>query len=117
MESRGRVARVGDMVTPRTAQDLWEFAHKYLGLRVPRVGVCQGHQAPFDYLLRSYFDPARDVIVGAPRGGGKTRLGAVATLLDLFFKPPCAIRILGGSLEQSIRMWEHLWPDILRYAE
>lgn len=66
------------------------------------------------YLLKSYFEPAEDLVVWAPRGGGKTRLGAVATLLDLLHKPRCSIRILGGSLDQSYKMWEHLLPDVKR---
>lgn len=51
---------------------------------------------------------ARDCIVWANRGGGKTFLGAVATVLDLVFKPEIEVRILGGSLEQSKRMHGHL---------
>jgi hypothetical protein len=46
--------------------------------------------------------------VWANRGGGKTFLGAVATMLDLVFKPGIEIRILGGSMEQSRRMHAHL---------
>ncbi|MFO0856245.1 MAG: hypothetical protein U0640_02670 [Phycisphaerales bacterium] len=49
-----------------------------------------------------------DCVVWANRGGGKTFLGAVATLLDLLFKPGIEIRILGGSMEQSRRMHAHL---------
>jgi len=49
-----------------------------------------------------------DVVVWANRGGGKTFYGAVATLLDLVFKPGVSVRILGGSMEQSRRMYEHL---------
>ncbi len=52
--------------------------------------------------------PPRDCIVWANRGGGKTLLGAVATFLDMLYKPGIAIRILGGSLEQSRRMHHHL---------
>lgn len=53
-------------------------------------------------------DPALDCVVWANRGGGKTFLGAVATMLDLVFKPGVEVRILGGSLEQSKRMLAHL---------
>lgn len=49
-----------------------------------------------------------DCVVWANRGGGKTFLGAVATLLDLVFKPGIEVRILGGSMEQSRRMHTHL---------
>lgn len=91
---------------------LWNWIDRTLGLQIPRTPVCPDHQAPFDYLCHSYFEPASDVIVWAPRGGGKTRLGALATLLDLYHKSPASIRILGGSLDQSLRMWEHLLPDV-----
>ena len=49
-----------------------------------------------------------DSLVWANRAGGKTELAAVATLLDAVFKPNCQIRILGGSGEQSGRMYEYL---------
>lgn len=52
--------------------------------------------------------PTRDCVVWANRGGGKTFLGAVATLMDMLYKPGIEIRILGGSLEQSRRMHAHL---------
>eukprot|EP00752_Nemacystus_decipiens_P014099 g12535.t1 len=62
----------------------------------------------FDYLADSYFDRPGDAVVWANRGGGKTMLGAAATLLDLLFKPGIQVRILGGSLQQSEKMYEHL---------
>lgn len=89
---------------------LW--IQKHLQLNIPRKPFCATHQAPFDYLVHAYFEPSTDVIVWGPRGGGKTRLAAIATLLDLLHKPGIAVRILGGSLEQSLRMWEHLLPDL-----
>ena len=53
-------------------------------------------------------DVGGDVVVWANRGGGKTFMGAVATLLDLIFKPGIQVRILGGSLDQSSRMYRYL---------
>ena len=98
------------------ANYLHDWVKLYCSIDVPRSRVCPGHAAPFDYLCSSYFEPARDLIVWAPRGGAKTRLGAVATLLDLCHKPGISVRILGGSLEQSLRMWEHLLPDLVASA-
>jgi hypothetical protein len=86
----------------------------FCGLDVPRTATCKGHDAPFDYLRRAYFEPAKDLVVWAPRGGGKTRLAAVATLLDLLHKPGTAVRVLGGSLEQSMKLWDYLLPDLMR---
>ena len=99
------------------AEQLKAWIDCYTGLNIPTQPVCPHHRAPFDYIHHTYFEPAKDLIVWAPRGGGKTRLAALATLLDLLHKPGCAVRILGGSLEQSLRMWEHLFPDLTRIAE
>lgn len=99
-----------------TPDDLHRWVRLFCGLNVPRTPVCDGHAAPFDYLCRSYFEPAADQVVWAPRGGGKTRLAAVATLLDLLHKPGAAVRILGGSLEQSLKTWDYLTPDLARLA-
>lgn len=88
--------------------DLHAWICQHTGLFVPRQPVCAHHQSPFEYLCSAYFEPSRDQIVWAPRGGGKTSLAAVATLLDLLHKPGIAVRILGGSLDQSLRMWEYL---------
>ena len=96
----------------RTPDELHRWVHLFTGLDIPRVPVCPHHNAPFDYLCAAYFEPAHDLIVHAPRGGGKTRLAAIATLLDLLHKPGVSVRILGGSFEQSLRTWEHLIPDI-----
>lgn len=54
----------------------------------------------------------QDIIVWANRGGGKTQLGALASLLECVFLPACHVRILGGSEEQSQRMYEYLTEAI-----
>ncbi len=58
-----------------------------------------------------------DAVVWANRAGGKTELAAVATLLDGLFKPNCQIRILGGSGEQSSRMYAYLTAFLQRGFE
>ncbi len=95
-----------------TRDELHAWVKEYLDINIPRTSCCPGHCAPFEYLASAYFEPSKDLVVWAPRGGGKTRLGAIATLLDLVHKPKCSIRILGGSLEQSLKMWEHLRDDL-----
>ena len=101
-----RMRHVG-LLRPTTAGALHRFVERGLGLHVARTAVAAGSSAPFEYLLNSYFERG-DCVVWANRGGGKTMLGAVATLLDLLFKPGVQVRILGGSLEQSGKMYEHL---------
>ncbi len=105
---------------PQTPDALHAWLAKEIGIRVPRSPLIDGHAAPFDYLSFAFFgaslsdtqqnqtDRTNDCVVWANRGGGKTFLGAVATMLDLVFKPGIEVRILGGSMEQSRRMHAHL---------
>ncbi len=102
------------LIECKTDDELHDWLVTHLHINVPRVPVCPGHDAPFEYVRAAYFEPAKDVVVWAPRGGGKTRLAAAVTLLDLLHKPGVSVRILGGSLDQSLRMWEHLVPDLER---
>ncbi|HRP63101.1 MAG TPA: hypothetical protein PK400_07410 [Phycisphaerales bacterium] len=98
------------LIEPRTPGQLWSYVRTVLRFAVPRAPIVAGHHAPFDYLAHSFFEgsASRDCIVWANRGGGKTQLAAVATLLDLLFKPGIQIRILGGSFEQSSKMHVYL---------
>jgi len=108
---------------PRTKRDLKNYVKVFLGVDIPDRRICPQHNSPMDYLWHSFSadfadlrmtqDARRtttnaDCIVWANRAGGKTELAAVATLLDCVFKPNCQVRILGGSGEQSSRMYEYL---------
>ena len=108
---------------PRTKRDLKNYVKVFLGIDIPDRRICSEHNSPMDYLWHSFaadFKQAptvregamkqsnADCIVWANRAGGKTELAAVATLLDCIFKPNCQVRILGGSGEQSSRMYEYL---------
>ncbi|CAN5759230.1 hypothetical protein BH11PLA1_BH11PLA1_21510 [soil metagenome] len=106
---------------PANPGELHDLLATRLGIVAPRTALLATSAAPFDYLVHTFFEGRRfegdtptderapeDIAVWASRGGGKTFLGAVATMLDLVFKPGIEVRILGGSLEQSQRMLEHL---------
>jgi hypothetical protein len=115
---------------PQDPAQLHTLLSETFGLSIPRAPLVPGHTAPFDYLCHAFFegrgrwqpgDPLSqspspselatapiDCIVWANRGGGKTFLGAVATMLDLLYKPGIQVRILAGSLEQAARMHDHL---------
>lgn len=104
---------------PATPEELHAFLRVHAGLRIARTPLCPGSAAPFDYLVHAFFEgrvwhqgrwragPA-DCVLWANRGGGKTFLGAVATALDLAFKPGVQVRILAGSAEQGSHMFGHL---------
>jgi hypothetical protein len=94
---------------PLTREELRQWCKEWLEVALPKVAVCPHHNTPLDYLEYVFFERGdRDPLIWACRGGGKTLLGAVATLLDMLFKPGIEIRILGGSQAQSERMYEHL---------
>ncbi|MCK4998839.1 MAG: hypothetical protein KAS23_04860, partial [Anaerohalosphaera sp.] len=101
---------------PTTRDDLKNYVKVFCGIDIPDKAVCDDHVSPMDYLWHCFstdFDQAGarsngDAVIWANRGGGKTVVAAVATLLDSIFKPNCQTRILGGSLEQSTRMYDCL---------
>ncbi len=106
-----RQRRVLATVEPRSADQLDGWLRTVLDLEVPRRALIEGHASPFAYLSHAFFQTEsnpRDVVVWAARGAGKTFYAAVATALDMIFRPGVEIRLLGGSLEQSRRMHEHL---------
>ncbi|MBN1360210.1 MAG: hypothetical protein JW993_06445 [Sedimentisphaerales bacterium] len=124
------------LTRPRTRADLRNYLKVFLGVDVPGKKICPDHSSPLDYLWHSYsvdFGLAiadcglkskgeaairnADCIIWANRAGGKTELAAVATLLDGLFKPHCQIRILGGSGEQSSRMYAYLTAFLQRGFE
>jgi hypothetical protein len=100
---------------PKTKQDLKNYVKVFLGIDVPDKRICPQHHRPMDYLWHTFSvefasgsKANADAIVWTNRAGGKTELAAVATLLDCVFKPNCRVRILGGSGEQSGRMYKYL---------
>lgn len=98
-------------VRPETPAQLRRWLGLVLEIEAARSPRLEGHRAPMDYLAHAFFGTPgapRDCVVWACRGGGKTFYAAVATALDLIFRPGVEVRVLGGSLEQSRRMHHHL---------
>jgi hypothetical protein len=100
---------------PKNKRDLKNYVKVFLGIDVPDKKICDDHNAPLDYLWHSFSAdfaaetrPNADAVVWANRAGGKTKLAAVATLLDCIFKPNCQVRILAGSGEQAGRMYDYV---------
>lgn len=99
---------------PRTKTDLLNYVKAYLGIDLPDVSLCPDHATPADYLWHCYnadfLSPApanADCVIWAGRGGGKTVIAAIATLLDCIFKPACQVRILAGSETQAGRLYDY----------
>jgi len=109
---------------PLSKAELRDYVKVFLGLSIPDQTICAGHSSPMDYLwycFSSDFSDQHlancDAVVWANRGGGKTELAAVATLLDCVFKPGCEVRILGGSSLQASRMYEYMQVFLRRGFE
>ncbi len=120
LASEGDLVRLANERLERpcqTPEELHAWLQFFLGIDVPTQACCPEHDAPFEYMKAAYFEPAEDLVVWAPRQGGKTRLAAALTLLDLLHKKGTQVRILGGSLDQSLLMWEHLREDVERAAK
>lgn len=92
---------------PRDRREVALAAWKLSGVR-----FSEAPHGPLDYLAHALDDAGdvgeRDSIVWACRSGGKTYLGAVATMLDLVFNPGIQVRIIAGSLHQAGHMHAHL---------
>ena len=58
---------------PTNEDELHAWVKKHCAIDVPRKAVCCEHDAPFEYLWAAFNEPAKDLIVWAPRGGGKTK--------------------------------------------
>ncbi len=102
---------------PQNKTQLRNYIKTFLKISLPDTSICQDHTAPLDYLWYSFSEPAADgdCIVWANRGGGKTQIAAIATVLDCIFKPKCKVRILGGSYEQSSRMYDYI-TEVIRQS-
>ncbi|MHC4982606.1 MAG: hypothetical protein ACYTF6_05495 [Planctomycetota bacterium] len=101
---------------PTTARQLARVVRELFDISVPDRAVCPGHDAPFEYLLGSFFRQ-EDLLVWACRGGGKTYLAAAATLLDAIFHGPLKILVLGGSFDQSDRLADYIRDILLGHTE
>ncbi|MCA9310500.1 MAG: hypothetical protein KDA21_04790 [Phycisphaerales bacterium] len=104
---------------PRTPGELAAWLTCHLGIEVPGTAVIEGNATPLHYLAHAFFEAGagpRDCVLWANRGGGKTFYGALATLLDLCFKPGISIKIVAGSLDQAGRMHDHLTGFLLAPA-
>ncbi|MHC4756617.1 MAG: hypothetical protein ACYTBP_15900, partial [Planctomycetota bacterium] len=124
IEKAGRIYHALRENRPKTKTQLKNYIKIFLGINIPGNKICPDHHAPIDYLWHSFNSDFADkkmtnadTIVWANRGGGKTEIAAVATLLDCVFKPNCQVRILSGSGEQAGRMYEYLTSFLPRGFE
>ncbi len=98
---------------PETPEALADLVRREFGAAVPARPICPGHNAPMDYLTASFFGQ-EDALVWACRGGGKTYLAAIATVLNAVFDAPLTVLVLGGSFDQSNRLGVYIRDIVQR---
>lgn len=99
---------------PTTRKSLQNYVEAFLDIKIPGKVFTEGHNSPLDYLWYSFNGDFlktnrsnSDCVVWANRGGGKTELAGIITLLDCIFKPNIQVRILSGSGYQAGRMYAY----------
>jgi hypothetical protein len=68
---------------PQDDDELHDWLKFELGIDIPRVAVCEDHNAPFDLLADLYFERIEAALGVANRGGAKTFHGRCAPLAQL----------------------------------
>lgn len=103
------VLLTGHLRKPTTKQTLRDWIYVYLfPIRLPLVSVCPQHQTPMDYIWDSFQGNVDDVVIWSNRGGGKTLSGAIMTFMDTRWNDGLEVRILGGSRDQSDKMYSYV---------
>jgi hypothetical protein len=93
---------------PQNDEELHEWLKFELGIDIPKVKVCEAHDAPFTFLADLYFERVEAALGVANRGGAKTFLVAVLHWLNSRFKPGCESCTFGAIEAQSFRAYAHL---------
>lgn len=93
---------------PQNDDQLHAWIKNTVGIDIPRVSVCDGHDAPFKFFSDCYFNRCDSSILMANRGGAKTFLVALLHLVNSKFKPRCESATVGAIEAQARRAYAHL---------
>lgn len=92
---------------PENDDELWYWIKDNLGLEIPRIAVCPGHNAPFEPIADLFFERIPAAIVVANRGGGKTMSAALWQFLNMRFIPEVECLSMGAVEIQAKRAYSH----------
>jgi len=97
-------------------QALRAYVRDRFGLVIPARRLCDHHDSPWDYVSAA-LGAEGDLTVWANRGGGKSMLAALATVLEALVREGTETVILGGSQEQSDRVAQHVREMLARMPQ
>lgn len=87
--------------------ELHQWIVENLGVDIPRVACCPGHDAPFDLVADLFFNRVSSAILVANRGGGKTATASLWHFLNMRFVPQVECISVGAQDIQSKRAYAH----------
>lgn len=93
---------------PQTDDELHQWIVDAFNINIPRVGVCEGHVAPFTFLADIYFGRSTSALAMACRGGAKTFMVALLHRINAEFKVKVESLTAGATEAQSKRCFAHL---------
>lgn len=93
---------------PRNPDELHAWIKEHLRVDIPRVSVCPGHDAPFDFVAACFFESSVSILLMANRSGGKTFDVAVIHVLNGKFKPGTEGATVGAVESQALRAYSHV---------
>lgn len=94
--------------SPQDDDELHKWILDNVGVDIPRDAVCEGHQAPFEFLADMYFERETSAVAMANRGGSKTYMAALWHFLNSKFKPKCESASVGAIEQQALRAYDNL---------
>jgi hypothetical protein len=93
---------------PQTDDELHAWVKGNLGVDVPRVAVCDDHDAPFQFLADCYFERVGSALALANRGGAKTFIVAILHFVNSTYKPGCESLSFGATQGQGNRCYSNI---------
>ena len=92
---------------PRNNDELHAWILENTGVNIPRVAVCEGHNAPFDFIADAFFGRTKAAVVLANREGMKT-LGIACLWVAMAKFIPGVEMLTAGAIEaQAKRLYTH----------
>lgn len=92
---------------PQNDDELHSWIKTSIGLDIPRVAVCSGHNAPFEPIADLFFRRTQSAIVMANRGGAKTSGAAVWHILNMKFTPGAECISVAAQEIQATRAYQY----------
>jgi hypothetical protein len=100
--------RASDTDKITTDDQLHAWIEDKLGINIPRVAVCPGHDAPFDFIADLFFKRVDSALVMANRGGGKSYYSALWSFLNAYWEPGVECLHVGAIEIQAKRVYSHV---------